>query len=194
MVTIVTVLDALLRVLQPTLFVGAVALGTICTVDWLVRTRRIGAFSPVARFFRTTVEPLMLPMERRIVRAGGQPAHAPWWTLVVVVVGGIVGLSLLEFLRDQLALLAYAASGGAGSLAGLLVRWTFAFARFTLLWRVLSSWVGGSPYKRLWRWSFVLTEPLLAPLRSVLPSVGPFDISPIAAYFILVLVENLVLR
>lgn len=194
MSAIVMGLDALLRLLQPTLFAAAVALAGICTVDWLVRTRRIGPFSVVARFFRSTVDPLMLPVERRIVRAGGTPAHAPWWSLVVVVVGGIVCISLLEFVRDQLAMLAMASSVGGSTLIGLLVRWTFAFFRFALLWRVIASWVGGSPYGKLWRWSFVLTEPMLAPLRSVLPALGPFDISPIVAYFILGLVESFVVR
>ncbi len=194
MTPIILALDAVLHVLQPALFIAAVALGAVCSVDWLVRTRRIGPFSPVARFFRTSVEPLMLPMERRIVKAGGTPTHAPWWTLVAVVVGGIVVLSLLEFVRDQLATLAFAASGGSGALLRLFVRWTFAGLKLALLWRVISSWVGGSPQMRLWRWSFVVTEPFLAPLRAVLPAVGPFDISPIAAYFILGLVESFVLR
>ena len=194
MTPIILALDAVLHVLQPALFIAAVALGAVCSVDWLVRTRRIGPFSPVARFFRTSVEPLMLPMERRIVKAGGTPTHAPWWTLVAVVVGGIVVLSLLEFVRDQLATLAFAASGGSGALLRLVVRWTFAGLKLALLWRVISSWVGGSPQMRLWRWSFVVTEPFLAPLRAVLPAVGPFDISPIAAYFILGLVESFVLR
>ena len=194
MTPIILALDAVLHVLQPALFIAAVALGAVCSVDWLVRTRRIGPFSPVARFFRTSVEPLMLPMERRIVKAGGTPTHAPWWTLVAVVVGGIVVLSLLEFVRDQLATLAFAASGGSGALLRLVVRWTFAGLKLALLWRVISSWVGGSQQMRLWRWSFVVTEPFLAPLRAVLPAVGPFDISPIAAYFILGLVESFVLR
>lgn len=191
---VVLLLDSVLHVLQPTLFIAAVALGLVCTVDWLVRTRRIGPFSPVARFFRTTVDPLMLPVERRIVKAGGMPSHAPWWSLVVVVVGGIVGLSLIGFVRDQLAMLSYAASTGGNVLFSLVVHWVFAVARFALLWRVIASWVGGNPYGKLWRWAFVITEPMLAPLRRVLPALGPFDISPIVAYFVLGLVESFLLR
>lgn len=190
----VLVLDAVLKLLQPVVFAGAAGFAVICGVDWLVRTRKIGPFSPIARFFRTSVEPLMLPVERRIVRAGGQPSQAPWWTLVAVVVVGIVGLSLLEFVRDQLATLAFAMSSGGSALFGLVVRWAFALVRFALLWRVIASWVGGLPERPLWRWSFVITEPFLAPLRSVLPTMGPFDISPIVAWFILSLLEGFVVR
>ena len=87
---VVSLLDALLAVLRPVFFWAAVALAVVFAVDWLVRTRRISPFNPVARFFRRTVDPLMLPVERRIVRAGGTPAHAPWWALALVVVGGII--------------------------------------------------------------------------------------------------------
>ena len=44
------------------------------------------------------------------------------------------------------------------------------------------------------RWSFVLTEPLLRPLRAVIPAMGPFDVTPIAAYFLLAIAEQVVLR
>jgi YggT family protein len=84
-------------VLRTLLFWLAFAVGAVCLVDWMVRTRRIGPFSPVARFMRRYVDPLMVPVERRIVRAGGLPASAPWWTLAAVVVGGILAIQLLAF-------------------------------------------------------------------------------------------------
>jgi YggT family protein len=85
-------------------------------IDWLVRTRRISPFNPVARFFRSSVDPLLAPVERRVVRAGGTPASAPWWALVAVVVGGILVLQLMEFVGGQLVgLVRAAARGPAGS-------------------------------------------------------------------------------
>jgi uncharacterized protein YggT (Ycf19 family) len=38
-----------------------------------------------------------------------------------------------------------------------------------------------------------LTEWFLAPLRRVLPTFGPFDISPFVAYFLLYIVRSAVL-
>jgi YggT family protein len=49
--------------LRLALFVAAVVMGVIALVDWLVRTRRISPFSGVARFFRRSVDPLMVPVE-----------------------------------------------------------------------------------------------------------------------------------
>jgi len=80
------------------LFYAGIVVAVICTFDWAVRTRRINPFNRVARFFRGSVDPLMLPVERAILRAGGAPASAPWWALVAFAVFGIALISLLEFL------------------------------------------------------------------------------------------------
>ena len=165
---IVGVLDLLLGVLRPAVFMAGTLAAVAAVVSYSVRTRKISPFSPVARFTRDKVDPwLIAPMERRIVRAGGTPYAAPWWALAAVIVGGLVLLSAVGFLRDQLMMLAYM-SGSAASLAALLVRWTCSILRLALFARVISSWVGGSPYSKWWRWSYVLTEWFLAPLRQVL--------------------------
>ena len=44
--------------------IAVVVLAVICLIDWLVRTRRINPFNPVARFFRSSVDPLLAPVER----------------------------------------------------------------------------------------------------------------------------------
>lgn len=174
------------------LAVGLVA-AAACLLAWLVRTRRVGAFSPLARFSRRTLDPLLVPIERRVVRMGGMPASAPWWMLGAVVVAGIVLLSLVQFLAGQVLFATAAVSRGPAGIVALLVRWTFAVLQIALIVRVLSSWVGGSAYSKWFRWAFVLTEPILAPLRRVIPNLGMIDITPIVAYFALSLLEGLIL-
>jgi YggT family protein len=51
-----------------------------------------------------------------------------------------------------------------------------------------------SPYSRWVRWSYVISEPILKPLRQVIPSIGPIDITPIIAYFLLGFLQDAVLR
>ena len=41
------------------------------------------------------------------MRAGVTPYAAPWWALAAVVVGGLILLSVVGFLRDQLMTLGY---------------------------------------------------------------------------------------
>jgi len=179
--------------LKQVLFYGAVALAVIFAVDWLARTRRISPFNPIARFFRTSVDPLLAPVERRVVRAGGLPASAPWWALVALVVGGILLITLLGFLRNQIVGAAYAVASGPRGVFVLLVSLTFFVLQTALLVRVVSSWFRISPYSAWIRWSFVLTEPILGPLRRVIPPLGMMDITPIVAYFLLRIFASLLL-
>ena len=48
-----------------------------------------------------------------------------------------------------------------------------------ILARVLMSWVRVDPYSPLARTIYDLTEPILAPVRNLLPPMGGFDFSPI---------------
>ena len=75
----------------------------------------------------------------------------------------------------------------------LLVRWTFAFLKIALIVRVVVSWLPRLAYSRWLSWSFGATDWMLRPLRRVVPSLGVIDITPIVAYFGLVIVEWLVM-
>src|SRR5437763_11219171 len=84
------------------LFYAGIFVALVCAFDWAVRTRRISPFNRVARFFRARIDPMMQPIERVIVRTGGLPATAPWWTLAAVIVGGILLISLLQLISGIL--------------------------------------------------------------------------------------------
>jgi YggT family protein len=171
------------------LFWLAVVAAVIALADWAVRTRRLNPFGPIARFCRRFVDPLMMPIERRIVRGGGQPSSAPWWTLVVVVVGGLLLVTLLQFLSGFLASLLFGLSSPA-RFGVLLLSWTFGLIRIALIVRVISSWFNISPWSKWVRWSYVLTEWMLAPLRRIIPAFGPVDITPIVAFLLLALLQS----
>lgn len=182
------------ELLRYALFGAAIVVGVVAAVDWAVRTRRINPFGLVARFFRRTVDPLMVPIERRVVRGGGRPSSAPLWALGVVVVGGLLLIALLDFTTRQIGFAAAAISLGPRGVLMLLVGWTFALLRLALIVRVISSWVRVSPYSPWVRWSFGLTEWMLGPLRRVIPLLGGIDVTPIIAYLVLGLLEGIVLR
>ena len=167
-------------------------MAAIAVVDWMVRTRRINAFSPIARFFRQRIDPLLEPVERRVIRAGGLPANAPWWALAAIVVGGIVLLAILDFAAGLIADVIVGVSGGAGGIVRLLVFWTFTLLRIANLVRVIASWLPISPYSPWIRWSFTLSEPILRPMRRFIPPFRSIDITPIIAFFALGFLEALV--
>jgi YggT family protein len=186
--------DAVIQVLRTALLLIALVFGAICVLDWAVRTRKISPFNAVARFCRSTVDPFITPIERRVVRAGGTPASAPLWALVVVVVGGILLLTFLDFIRLQVARSIVASQGGAAGIYHLLVSWTFTILKIALVVRVISSWLPISPFSRWVRWSYLLSEPILAPMRRIVPNLGGLDVTPILAYFLLNLIQSLLYR
>lgn len=186
--------DAAMQVLRTALLAIAVVLAVICIMDWAVRTRRINPFGAVARFFRSTVDPFIAPIERKVVRAGAMPTSAPLWALAALVVGGIIIISILDFFRYEIVRAVYYSNQGPAGLYRLLVSWTFNILKIALVVRVVSSWLPISPYSKWISWSFRLTEPILAPLRRVVPMLGAFDITPIVAYFLLSLLQSFLLR
>jgi len=174
--------------------IAAIVAAVAFTLDWAVRTRRVSPFSRVARFVRNMVQPMVRPVERRVLMAGGSPHAAPWWALAAVVVGGIICLSLLTFIRDQVVVAAMALERGPTGVYYLAITWAVAIIQIALIVRVISSWVGGSPHSKWWHWSFLLTEWLLAPLRRIIPTIGMIDITPIVAYFLVQIVGGLLIR
>ncbi|WP_129626989.1 YggT family protein [Candidatus Oscillochloris fontis] len=65
---------------------------------------------------------------------------------------------------------------------------------FAILGRVLISWVDPMGNMRITQILREITEPILAPLRSILPPVGMFDLSPIVAMLLLQILHSMLLR
>ena len=172
----------------------AAVLAVACGVDWLVRTRRLDPFGRVARFMRANVQPLLRPVERRVVRAGGLPSSAPWWALAFVVLAGIVLISLLDFLRSQLSSAVFAIGSGPAAVFRLVIAWTFELFQVALVVRVVLSGVPVRPGSWIVRWSWLLTEWFLRPLRRLIPPLGTIDITPLIAWFLLGLLEGVLVR
>ena len=189
----VAVFDQVLGAVRFVVVIAAGVFVVFCIIDWLVRTRRVNMFGPLARFARSRIDPILEPIERKVVRAGGNPASAPLWALAAVVIGGILLISLLDFFRAEMIALTLVVQGGGGGVFKLLVAWTFGFLRIALLVRVVSSWLPVSPYSPWIRWSYAITDPILNPLRQVIPAMGPIDITPIIAYFLIGLIQGAVL-
>ncbi len=187
-------LDSALAIVKLALLAMALILAIFCLLDWAVRTRRVNLFGGIGRFSRTKIDPFIEPIERRVVRAGGNPASAPLWALAAVVIGGILLVSVLDFIRAEVFAAGFAIQSGPSGIFRLIVSWLFDVLRIALLVRVVSSWLPISPYSPWIRWSYALSEPILKPLRQVIPSLGPIDITPIIAYFLLGFLQGAVLR
>ena len=73
---------------------------------------------------------------------------------------------------------------------------TFVNVLFTILYvaiigRSLMSWFNPNPDNPFVRLVYEITEPVMAPLRRVVPRIGMIDITPIVAIVLLQLIESL---
>ncbi len=191
--TFLAAADVVIFVLRTALLSIAIVFGVICLLDWAVRTRKISPFNAIARFCRSTVDPIIAPIERRIVRAGGTPAAAPLWALAAVVIGGILLLTVLDMIRLGVVKSMITAEGP-GGIAHLLVGWTFTILKAAIIVRVISSWLPISPYSKWINWSHRISEPMLAPLRRIVPNFGGLDLTPIIVYILLSIIQSFVLQ
>ena len=66
----------------------------------------------------------------------------------------------------------------------------FTLLSLAILARVLLSWVRVSPYHPAVDLLYRITEPILAPLRRVIPPLGMVDISPVIALILLQIIQQ----
>src|SRR5688500_17390699 len=175
-------LDTLARgiVVAALLYASIVAL-----THWAVRKRKIGPFGAWPRLVRRMSDPVHLPLERRVMRAGGSPQDAPVWLLGILIAGGLVLLSLLHWVIGMGGTLAAAASSGPRGWVRFLVSALFSLVMACILIRVIASWFGISPYRRWMRPVIGLTDWIVEPIRRLLPPMGMIDFSPMVAWLVL---------
>jgi YggT family protein len=155
------------------------------TASWLVRTRRVSPFRPVGRFLRGASDPLMTPVEQRVVRAGRHPAQAPFWLLMVTAVGGILLLSLIDWTVAIASSLRLASTGGARGLLVFAIDLAYKILILALIVRVVASWFGRTRYTPWLRPAYALTDWVVEPLRRIVPPMGMIDVTPLVAWLAL---------
>ena len=182
------------RILRGLIAAGFAYASVVAVTHWLVRSKRLQPFGAWPRLVRRISDPVLHPIERRLLRAGGNPQDGPLWLIGGVVVGGLVLMALSRWLMRFALDLAYVAGAGPRALLYQVVNSVFGVLNIALLVRVFSSWFGVSEYAK-WMRPFVwLTDWLLEPIRRRMPTMGAFDFSPIVAYLVLMVLRWAVLR
>ncbi len=74
-----------------------------------------------------------------------------------------------------------------------LVDVLFNLLSFAIVARALLSWFNVNPYHPLVAFLDRVTEPILAPLRRIIPPIGMMDISPLVALILLQVIRQVLL-
>lgn len=183
-----------MTVLRLVVLGGFVFSAAVALTHWGVRTRRLAPFGPLPRLMRRLSDPVLEPLERRMVKSGHNPQEAPTWLFWLSLLGGLVVLGLAQWAVAEAATFMWAAQSGPGGLLRFAIETTYSVLVIALFIRVVSSWFGISPYSRWMRPVMALTNWLVEPIRRLLPPMGMFDLSPLVAYFALWLVKLLLLN
>ncbi|MCB5252757.1 MAG: YggT family protein [Candidatus Cloacimonadaceae bacterium] len=61
-----------------------------------------------------------------------------------------------------------------------------------ILARVISSWIIRDPSSQILRFLYAVTEPILGPIRNIMPNMG-LDFSPIVAYLLLNILRRILI-
>jgi YggT family protein len=153
--------------------------------SWLVRSRRVSPFRPLGRGLRWATDWIVVPVERRLVRMGGNPVHAGWWLIVLVAVGGVIFLSLFGWVLTSYQTAAWVTEQGPRAVLALIVNVLYSAFFIAIMVRVVASWLGWFRYARWMRPVYALTDWLIEPLRRFVPPLGMFDITPLVALLVL---------
>lgn len=78
-----------------------------------------------------------------------------------------------------------------------VINYAFAFFYALLFARIILSWIRPDPYNPTYGWAvrlvYDLTEPLLAPIRRLMPGMGGLDFAPLIVFLLARVLQNLLI-
>jgi YggT family protein len=144
---------------------------------------------------RRLTDPFIGPIRRGLMGFGVDPKYAPLIAILLTIVLGWFSLQLVASVTNTLAGILY--SLGRHQVVPVIGYVLYGLVSLYILLifiRIIFSWGMASYSNRVMRFLVSSTEPLLGPLRSRVPLVGNFDISPIVAFVILWLLQAAIAR
>jgi YggT family protein len=135
---------------------------------------------------RRLSDPVIAPVRRALMGFGVDRKYAPLVAILLVILLGWFVVQLISSIANTLAGILFSIQHDAVvPIAGYLLYGLLALYTLLIFIRIIFSWGMVSYSNRVMRFLVNTTEPLLGPLRRIIPPVGRFDISPIVAFLIL---------
>jgi YggT family protein len=173
-------------------FATWVVIAAILTVIVLMILRLIAnqldlnPFSWSARTIRRLTDSLIEPVRRALMGFGVDPKYAPLVTILLAILVGWFALQLVSSIANTLAGIIVSVKAAAPvATIGYLLYGLVSFYILLIFIRIIFSWGMISYRNRIMRLLVDATDPMLVPLRRIVPPLGSFDISPIVAFIIL---------
>ncbi len=150
----------------------------------------VNPFSRPSLLLRRVTDPMVVPLRRSLVRLGVEPNFAPLILILIVILLGWFVLQLSESIQFTIiSTIESIRRGALVAMLGYLIYGALDVYLLLIFIRIIFSWGMVSYTNRIMRFLVKVTEPLLAPMRRMIPPIGPFDISPIAAIILILLLK-----
>jgi YggT family protein len=142
-------------------------------------------YNPLAQFIVRITNPVLIPLRRLIPGFGG----IDWASVVLLLLMIALKLALISAVQGRLLPLASLAPLMLAELIALFLNIFF----FSILIQVILSWIAPYQYNPITGLLHRLNEPLLRPIRRLLPPLGGLDFSPMVAMLLIQLSKMLLL-
>lgn len=166
--------------------VAIIAIIVLMILRMIADARDLNPFGWTSLTLRRLTDGFVVPVRGALRQVGVDVKFAP---LVVILVSILLGFFFLQLVATIAmtveGIITSAASGAIVSVLGFILYGLVSLYILLIFMRIVFSWGMVSYGNRLMRFLVDMTEPLLGPLRRIIPPLGRFDISPIVAFFIL---------
>ena len=168
------------------------ALGVLAT-QWAVRRKLLRPSQWWPSFVRRLSAPLIRPLERRLAQGGQNPQDAGLWSVGIVAVGALLTIAVFHWVLGAVQRLVAMREAGPVEWLKLLLGGSTTLIMAAIVARVVGLWMGAGRYHRWMRIAYRLTDWIIEPIRRRLPPTGMMDLSPLVAYFLLLLIRIVLL-
>ena len=168
-----------------------IAVIALMVIRLIADAANLNPFSRPSLLIRQLSDPFVLRMRRGLMGFGIDPKYSPVVVILIAILLGWFVLQLAETLAYTAAgLLNSVRHGAMVSALGFIIYGAVSLYIIFIFMRIVFSWGMVSYSNRIMRFLVKTTEPLLGPLRRIVPPLGMLDISPIVAFLILWLFQQ----
>ena len=146
----------------------------------------LNPFGWMSRTIRRLTDGLLLPVRGGLRNMGMDPKFAPLVAILLVILVGFFFLQLVETIFFTIAgVWTSTLRGSVITALGFILYGFLSIYSLFILMRVIFSWGQVSYGNRVMRFLYHTTEPLLGPLRRMIPPLGWIDLSPFVAFLLI---------
>ena len=187
------IIDRIVWFIQSGIEIVIVAVIALMVVRLIADAMDLNPFAWTSRTVRRLSDGFVIPVRSGLRGFGIDAKFAPVVVILVVILLGWFVLQLVNTVASTLVgIIGSAQSGSVFRIIGFILSGLISIYILFIVIRIVFSWSGLGYTNRLMRFLIDVTEPLLGPLRRIIPPLGWLDISPIVAILILTLFQQAV--